>query len=34
MRQSMTIAHPGMLVRRDWFERLGLFEARFHICGE
>lgn len=34
MRQSMIIAHPGMLVRRDWFARLGLFDAAFRICGD
>ena len=34
MRQSMTIAHPGMLVRRDWFERLGVFDVGFRICGD
>ena len=34
MRQSMTIAHPGMLVRRDLFERFGLFDATYRICGD
>ena len=34
MRQSMNIAHPGMLVRRDLFERFGLFDPRFKICGD
>ena len=30
----MNIAHPGMLVRRDLFERFGLFDASFKICGD
>jgi glycosyltransferase involved in cell wall biosynthesis len=34
MRQSMTIAHPGMLVRRDLFERFGFFDATYRICGD
>ena len=34
MRQSMTIAHPGMLVRRSLFERFGPFDASFRICGD
>ena len=34
MRESMNIAHPGMLVRRDLFDRYGLFDARFKICGD
>ena len=34
MRQSMNIAHPGMLVRRELFERVGSFDARFRICGD
>jgi len=34
MRESMNIAHPGMLVRRDLFNRYGLFDARFKICGD
>jgi glycosyltransferase involved in cell wall biosynthesis len=34
MRQSMTIAHPGMLVRRDLFERFGPFDATYRICGD
>ena len=34
MRQSMNIAHPGMLVRRELFERLGSFDASFRICGD
>ena len=34
MRQSMTIAHPGMLVRRSLFERFGCFDASFRICGD
>ena len=34
MRQSMTIAHPGMLVRRELFERFGPFDATYRICGD
>jgi glycosyltransferase involved in cell wall biosynthesis len=34
MRQSMNIAHPGMLVRRELFERVGRFDAGFRICGD
>lgn len=34
MRQSMNIAHPGMLVRREWFTRLGPFDSSFRICGD
>lgn len=34
MRESMNIAHPGMLVRRDLFERFGLFDPDFKICGD
>ena len=34
MRESMNIAHPGMLVRRDLFERFGLFDPIFKICGD
>ena len=34
MRESMNIAHPGMLVRRDLFGRFGLFDASFKICGD
>jgi glycosyltransferase involved in cell wall biosynthesis len=34
MRQSMTIAHPGLLARRELFERFGPFDARFRICGD
>ena len=34
MRQSMTIAHPGMLVRRELFDRLGAFDASFRICAD
>lgn len=34
MRQSMNIAHPGMLVRREWFSRVGSFDASFRICGD
>ena len=34
MRESMNIAHPGMLVRSDLFDRYGLFDPRFKICGD
>jgi glycosyltransferase involved in cell wall biosynthesis len=34
MRQSMTIAHPGMLVRCELFERFGPFDASYRICGD
>ena len=34
MRQSMNIAHPGMLMRRDLFEAVGAFDASFRICGD
>ena len=34
MHESMNIAHPGMLVRRDLFDRYGLFDPRFKICGD
>ena len=34
MRESMNIAHPGMLVHRDLFERIGLFDPSFKICGD
>jgi len=34
MRESMNIAHPGMLIRRDLFDRFGLFDSSFKICGD
>lgn len=34
MRQSMNIAHPGMLVRRELFAHIGTFDATFRICGD
>ena len=34
MRQSMNIAHPGMLVKRDLFQRFGPFDTSFRICGD
>jgi glycosyltransferase involved in cell wall biosynthesis len=34
MRQSMNIAHPGMLVHRELFQRVGRFDASFRICGD
>ena len=34
MRQSMNIAHPGMLVRRELFSQNGPFDPTFRICGD
>jgi glycosyltransferase involved in cell wall biosynthesis len=34
MRQSMNIAHPGMLVHRALFDRVGCFDPSFRICGD
>ncbi|MBM5784311.1 MAG: glycosyltransferase [Cyanobacteria bacterium K_DeepCast_35m_m1_288] len=34
MRQSMNIAHPGMLMRRELFVQVGPFDATFRICGD
>ena len=34
MRQSMNIAHPGMLVRRELFAQAGSFDPTFRICGD
>jgi len=34
MRQSMNIAHPGMLVHQDLFRKYGDFDDSFHICGD
>lgn len=34
MRQSMNIAHPGMLVRRELFGRYGRFDPSYRICGD
>jgi len=34
MRQSMNIAHPGMLVKRDLFAQVGSFDPTFRICGD
>ena len=34
MRQSMNIAHPGMLVKRDLFAQFGSFDPAFCICGD
>ena len=34
MRQSMNIAHPGMLVHRMLFDRVGSFDPSFRICGD
>ena len=33
MRQSMNIAHPGMLMRRELFAQSGHFDVTFRICG-
>ena len=34
MRESMNIAHPGMLVRHDLFDQYGFFDPSFRICGD
>ena len=34
MRESMNIAHPGMLVKRKLFAHYGLFDTSFQICGD
>lgn len=34
MRQSMNIAHPGMLIKRDLFDVAGEFDTSFRICGD
>jgi glycosyltransferase involved in cell wall biosynthesis len=34
MRQSMTIAHPAMLLRRELFGQFGVFDPCFRICGD
>ena len=34
MRQSMNIAHPGMLVRRELFDQVGKFDSSYRICGD
>ena len=34
MRESMNIAHPGMLMRKDLFGQFGLFDTSFKICGD
>lgn len=34
MRQSMNIAHPGMLVHRRLFESVGYFDDSYQICGD
>lgn len=34
MRQSMNIAHPGMLVSRKLFDLYGPFDSNFSICGD
>jgi len=34
MRQSMNIAHPGMLISRQLFITLGVYDQSFCICGD
>lgn len=34
MRQSMNIAHPGMLIQRKLFAQIGYFDPTFRICGD
>ena len=34
MRQSMNIAHPGMLIHRNLFAQIGSFDPTFRICGD
>jgi hypothetical protein len=34
MRQSMNIAHPGLLVRRELFDQVGPYDASYRICGD
>ena len=34
MRQSMNIAHPGMLIHRSLFYRYGDFDCNYKICGD
>lgn len=34
MRQSMNIAHPGMLMRRELFAQVGPFDPTFRISGD
>ena len=34
MRQSMNIAHPGMLIRSDLFTKIGSFDKSYSICGD
>jgi len=34
MRQSMNIAHPGLLVRRELFDQVGPFDPSYRICGD
>jgi len=34
MRQSMNIAHPGLLVRRELFAQVGPYDASYRICGD
>jgi glycosyltransferase involved in cell wall biosynthesis len=34
MRQSMNIAHPGLLVKRELFDQAGPYDASYRICGD
>jgi len=34
MRQSMNIAHPGLLVRRELFDQVGPYDTSYRICGD
>jgi len=34
MRQSMNIAHPGLLVRRELFDQVGPYDPSYRICGD
>jgi len=34
MRESMNIAHPGMLIKRELFTQYGFFDSSFQICGD
>ncbi|WP_338442588.1 glycosyltransferase family 2 protein [Synechococcus elongatus IITB4] len=34
MRESMILSHPSLLMRRSLFDRIGLFDERFRICGD
>jgi len=34
MRQSMNIAHPGLLMRRELFDQVGPYDTSYRICGD